>query len=81
MKSFYIQVLETNRESNMAYVARSYPFKLHLNEIKRDDKWYNSVEPLDKVEKFFGCEFKDGIHPYVQALIDWDNWNNEFKKD
>ena len=65
----YIQVLTTNRERNTAYVAESYRFMFHLEEIQREDKWFNSVYPLDVIEYLFRCTFSDGNHPYVQGLV------------
>lgn len=69
MKRYYVQVIETNREKNTAYVARSYRFETHLDEVGLEDKWFNTVEDLDEIEKIFRCKFDDGEHPYVQATI------------
>ena len=72
----YVQVLTTCRENNTAYVAESYRFVHHLEEIKRDDKWWNWVLPLNVIEKMFGCKFEDGRHPYVQGLLDAEDLDN-----
>lgn len=75
----YVQVLTTKRIGNTAYVALSYSFIWSLEEVVRDDKWYNWTLPLNVVEEMFGCKFKDGRHPYVQGLLDRDELDKRVK--
>lgn len=75
----YVQVLTTLRADNTAYVALSYSFKWSIEEVVREDRWYNWTLPLNVVEEMFGCTFKDGRHPYVQGLLNRDELNRRTK--
>ncbi len=69
MTRFYIQVIETNRKRNIAYVARTYAFNKDLDEATLRDAWFNTEEDLDWIEELYGYKFMDGRHPYVQITI------------
>ena len=60
--SKYIQVIETNREKNMAYVWMYYGPECV--------KGTNTVLPLDKVEELFRCKFDDGVHGWTSTVLD-----------
>jgi len=59
--SKYIEVIETNRSRNSAYVCwrQDNPY------------WATNVEVnLDWIESIIGCKFDDGVHPFVTIRYD-----------
>ena len=69
MRRFYIQVIETNRKKNFAYVARTNLFSKHMDEATLRDYWFNTEEDSDWIEKIYGRRFEDGRHPYIEKTI------------
>ena len=60
-----VQVLNTNRKDNTAYVALCglHPFGSECRH------WTNTVIRLDLIEKLMRCKFEDGQHYFVAIKV------------
>ena len=72
MKSKYLEVLTYNRKENTAYVAESYSFIEHLDEVTLEDQWYNWSYPLDIIEKVLGIEIMTPDKLFITFTISAD---------
>ena len=63
-----VQVLNTNRKDNTAYVALCglHPFGTSCRH------WTNTVIRLDLIEELMRCKFEDGQHSYVAIKVNED---------
>jgi hypothetical protein len=69
-----IQIIETNRSRNEAYIAISEFYECN----KRPVKFFNCCIPLDKVECYLKCKFDDGDHPFIGFTIDQNSGMEKF---
>ena len=69
MRKYYICVIETERNTNEAYIGRSYSFENNLDEVTLEDKWFNTVVGLDWLERKLERTFEDGSHDFMEATI------------
>jgi len=68
----HVQVINTNRESNSAYVALCYIPYIDQVVNTINEKWYWSTNLslyLDEIESYTRVKFEDGEHPFFSFVV------------